>query len=69
MANHHNLVHVVSIVHNISNQVFDVNTNIWSLFHLSRTFFFIIKKHNLTLMLIRSLTLKMLLLFNIKFHY
>lgn len=30
----HNPVHVVSVVHNITREVFDIHTNIWSFFHL-----------------------------------
>lgn len=73
MANHHNLVHVVSIVHNISNQVFDVNANIRSLFYLSNkqtkkihTHAHIYIKYNLTLMLLRSQTQKMSHFFHMK---
>lgn len=36
----HNPVHVVSIIHNVTREVFDIHTNIWSFFNLSweRTF-------------------------------
>ena len=34
VAQGHNPVHVISIVHNITREVFDIHANIWSFFHL-----------------------------------
>lgn len=34
VAQSHKPVHVIGVIYNVTREVFDINTNIWSFFHL-----------------------------------